>query len=96
MNLLTNIEEMVKHIPKEAKVSLHKTLADIILKSKNAQMLPPDLAKKMLNLYHDDKLGSDEGFSILLKAAIELEKEKVSENLKETNLGKAASYLGDD
>ena len=96
MNFLINIEEIIKHIPNELTIPLHKTLTDIILKSKNAQMLPPYLAKNILNLYHDEKLLSNEGFSVLLESAITLEKEKVIEQLKEIKLDKAASYVGDN
>ncbi len=96
MSFLINIEDVVKHIPKEATTPLHKTLTDVILKSKNGQMLAPNLAKSILNLYHDEKLSSDEGFKVLLESAISLEKEKVTEKLKEINLNEAASLLGDN
>lgn len=91
-----NIEDVVKRIPKEATGPLHKTLTDVILKSKNAQMLSPNLAKSILNLYHDEKLLSDDGFKVLLESAVSLEKEKVAEKLKEINLNEAASLLGDN
>ncbi len=90
------IADVVKQIPPPAATSLHKSLLDILLKSKNAPSLPPTLAKRLLTLYHDDKLSSPEGFQTLLEASVTLEKEKTVEKLQEMNLNDAASQLKGD
>ncbi len=90
---MTDVEDILKHIPQQAASPLHKTLIDIILKSKNAQALPPNLAKSLLNMYRADRLESPEGAKTLLEASILLEKEKTAEKLQELNLNDAAAKV---
>ena len=94
MKLLTSIDDVVQKIPQEATGPLQKKLTDILLKSKKGQMLDPNLAKSILNNYHDNDLKSPEGFKTLLEAAVSLEKEKVAEKMQELNLNEAAAQLG--
>ncbi|MFQ6135202.1 MAG: hypothetical protein ACE5KU_05245 [Nitrososphaerales archaeon] len=90
---MTGVEDIIKHIPQQVTSPLHKTLIDVILKSKNAQALPPSLAKSILNLYHVDRLSSPEGFKTLLESSILLEREKTAEKLQELNLNEAAAKV---
>ena len=94
MKLLTSIENVIQKIPQEATDPLQKKLTDILLKSKKGQMLDPNLAKSILNNYHDNDLKSPEGFKTLLEAAVSIEKEKVAEKMQELNLNEAAAQLG--
>ncbi len=90
---LKDVEDIIKQIPEEVSASVHKTLLDVILKSKNAQALPPSVAKSILNLYHADKLSSPAGFETLLRASIHLEREKTAEKLHDLNLDEAAAKV---
>ncbi len=88
-----DIDDIASLIPTEASASLQKALTDVILKSKNAQALPSTLAKNILNLYHNDRLKSTEGFKTLLEASVLLEREKTAEKLEELNLNEAAEKV---
>ncbi len=90
---MVDAENILKTLPSSSAAPLQKGLVDTILKSKNAQSLPADVAKHLLNLYHGNQLGSQEGLSTLLQASVLIEQEKTAEMLQELGLTDAAAKV---
>lgn len=90
---MVDAENILKTLPGSSAASLQKGLVDTILKSKNAQSLPADVAKRLLSLYHGDQLGSPEGLVTLLQASVLIEQEKTAEMLQELGLTEAATKV---
>ncbi|OHE54348.1 MAG: hypothetical protein A3K61_07005 [Thaumarchaeota archaeon RBG_16_49_8] len=90
---MVDAENILKTLPGSSAAPLQKGLVDTILKSKNAQSLPADVAKRLLTLYHDNQLGSTEGLVTLLQASVLIEQEKTAEMLQELGLTDAAAKV---
>lgn len=90
---MVDAENILKTLPSSSVAPLQKGLVDTILKSKNAQSLPADAAKRLLSLYHDNQLGSPEGLVTLLQASVLIEQEKTAEMLQELGLTEAAAKV---
>ncbi len=90
---MVDAENILKNLPGSSAAPLQKGLVDTILKSKNAQSLPADVAKRLLSLYHSNQLGSHEGLATLLRASVLIEQEKTVEMLQELGLTEAAAKV---
>jgi len=93
---LKEISDVLKYIEETEKNILSKKLLDIILKSKKAQNLSPELSKRFLAQYGLNNLESPEVFKALLEVSIELEMEKTADKLQELNFIEAANEIRKD
>ncbi len=89
--------KIVGKIPIEDQGKLSPKLVDIILKSKNDDKMPSNLAKTILQYWHQGPLLREESLSALLEAAVLLEPEETvelfEEKLKLADLAKAVKRL---
>jgi hypothetical protein len=86
-------ENILKSLPESSVASIQNGLVDTILKSKNAQILPSDVAKRLLSLYYSNQLGGSEGLKTLLQASVLLEQEKTAEMFQELGLADVAAKV---
>lgn len=89
--------KIVGKIPIEDQGKLLPKLVDIILKSKNDDKMPSNLAKTILHYWHQGSLLREESLSALLEAAVLMEPEKTveffEEKLKLVDLAKAVERI---
>jgi hypothetical protein len=88
--------ELVKSIPVERRKILADGLVDIILKSKNTDKMPSDLANIILHQWQQNLLTSQSGLSALLGAAALLEPEKTSSVLEDLQLDEIAKKIEEE
>ncbi len=74
---------MVEMVPAEKREKLSAKLIDFLLKSKNADKMPSNLAKTILHQWQQGPLTDDAGLTALLEAAVVVEKEKTVYFLEE-------------
>jgi hypothetical protein len=85
--------KLAKLIPTEKQRAVADKLIDVILRSKNDNKMPSDLAKKILYQWQQDLLTSQHGLSALLEAATLLEQEKILKVLTELQLSEIADKI---
>jgi len=76
-------EKIVKTIPLEKREKLSDKLIDLLLKSKQEDKMPSDLANTILSQWQQGPLTTEAGLAALLKAAVLLESEKTMEFLEQ-------------
>jgi hypothetical protein len=88
-----NYAKLAQLIPVEKQRTTADKLIDVILRSKNDDKMPSELAKKILYQWQQDLLVSQPGLSALLEAATLLEQEKTLKVLTELQLGEIANKI---
>ncbi len=85
--------KLAELVPREKRKSTADKLVDLILKSKNDDKMPSDLANIILRQWQQNLLTSEHGLSALLKAAVSLEQEKTLSVLRELQLNELADKI---
>ncbi|MFQ6065421.1 MAG: hypothetical protein ACE5L6_08100 [Candidatus Bathyarchaeia archaeon] len=75
--------KIVGMIPIQKRGKLSTKLIDFLLKSKNADKMPSNLAKTILHQWRQGSLADEAGLAALLEAAVVVEKEKTVNFLEE-------------
>lgn len=85
--------QLAESISAEKREDTADKLVDIILSSKNDNRMPSSLVNKILYLWQQNLLTSEDGLSVLLEAAVLLEQEKTLSALTELQLEEVADKL---
>lgn len=89
------IKEVVSNFSSEQKEKIGTIAIDVILKSKRSAELCSSDARKLLRLWQEDLLFTDDGLSFLLGVAKKLEPEKIIEKLSSKGFSELAKILGE-
>ena len=76
-------KEIIKKIKAEERIVLSEKLTDVLLEAKDGVAVPSSLAKIFLFKWQQDQLSSEEGITILLKAAMKADEERSRAILEE-------------
>ena len=82
-------------IPDEKKDPIMDKLTNFVLKSKNEEKMPSQLANKILYLLQNDILKSKSGLIALLEASLLLEPEKTAKAFMDLQMPNIAEQIGE-
>jgi len=85
--------KLAELVPREKRKNTADKLVDLILKSKNDDKMPSNLAHIILRLWQQNLLTREHGLSAILKAAVLLEQEKTLLVLRELQLDELADKI---
>ena len=85
--------KLAELVPREKRKNTADKLVDLILKSKNDDKMPSNLAHIILRRWQQNLLTSEHGLSAILKAAVLLEQEKTLLVLRELQLDELADKI---